>query len=180
MTPIRHPLIDRYLSELSAELAHLPLAEREEVIDGVRAHIDEAVSVGSSDAQVRDALGLLGEPREIAAAAMPEQQLERVPSGVFALLGTGLALVIVVFVPGLWFISVAVAVAAAVAARRAQSQARLAARPARLATVTLVAASTFAGALLRSFVLTLATRSTSSSPEGPPPTDVPGPTTTAP
>jgi hypothetical protein len=64
-------LVEQYLTKLRRELADLPSARREEIVDEISGHIDEARAAGAADNEV-DALNMLerlGEPAEIAAEA---------------------------------------------------------------------------------------------------------------
>jgi uncharacterized membrane protein len=64
-------LVSDYLDRLESELAGLPRAGRREVLDGIEAHIEEALAAlePGDEAGVRNLLDRVGEPAEIAAEA---------------------------------------------------------------------------------------------------------------
>ena len=64
-------LVSDYLDRLESELAGLPRAGRREVLDGIEAHIEEALAAlePGDEAGVRNMLDRVGEPAEIAAEA---------------------------------------------------------------------------------------------------------------
>lgn len=64
-----HPLIAGYLRSLDGAAKVLPRREREELVGEIRAHIDEALSPDSSEADVRNVLDSLGTPWDIVGAA---------------------------------------------------------------------------------------------------------------
>ncbi len=83
LTAAQHQRIDRYLAELSGALGDLPATEREDVVGGVREHIQAALADRSTvtDADVDQVLRALGDPLTIAATAtggrdapMPESE----------------------------------------------------------------------------------------------------------
>ena len=69
----RDPLVDDYLRRLKAAAADLPRERREELVEEIEAHVDEALGEAGADDEtaVRDVLERLGSPEEIAAAARP-------------------------------------------------------------------------------------------------------------
>ncbi|MCZ2109633.1 MAG: hypothetical protein LC118_08710 [Dehalococcoidia bacterium] len=68
-----HPLVEDYMRSLGQEAATLPRSIRQELLREIRAHIGEALASGErTDAEVRNVLGGLGDPHDIAAAARPE------------------------------------------------------------------------------------------------------------
>ena len=71
MTATVDALIDRYLGTLAAELAGLPAARRQEILDQVAEHIAQARAGLDADsvAAVRTVLERLGDPADIAAEA---------------------------------------------------------------------------------------------------------------
>jgi len=64
-----HPLVEGYLRSLDGAAKVLPRRERDELVAEIRAHLDEAVPPGASEADVRNALDALGAPWDIVAAA---------------------------------------------------------------------------------------------------------------
>jgi uncharacterized membrane protein len=64
-------LIHDYLGQVESELRDLPPSQRQEILDDLRAHIDEARSVetDTSSAGVRHLLARLGDPAELAREA---------------------------------------------------------------------------------------------------------------
>lgn len=87
MNATAHRRIDDYLRSLDEAARNLPRRERDELVDQIRTHLDEAVSEQSTEADVLNALEALGDPRDIVAAAGPEQALvRRGAREVFALL----------------------------------------------------------------------------------------------
>ena len=71
MTTTVDTLVDRYLTDLAAELRDLPANRRRELLDEVSEHIAEARATQEADneAAVRTVLERLGDPADIAAAA---------------------------------------------------------------------------------------------------------------
>lgn len=57
----------RWLTEVASDLDRLPAGERAELLDGLRAHVREALDAGESEA---DVLARLGEPAAVAAEAL--------------------------------------------------------------------------------------------------------------
>ena len=68
-TVLGHPLVRKYLSELDAACAALPVAQARELRDQIAAHLDEALPPGATDAEVRAELARLGPPRSLATDA---------------------------------------------------------------------------------------------------------------
>jgi uncharacterized membrane protein len=64
-------IIRDYLEQVDGELADLPAAERREILDDLRSHIDEAVGDTSvaSETDVRNVLERLGDPQDVAREA---------------------------------------------------------------------------------------------------------------
>ena len=60
-------LVDDYLRRLRAEARRLPRSDREELLQQIQEHLDEAIPPGTSDAEVRNALERLGSPETIVA-----------------------------------------------------------------------------------------------------------------
>ncbi|MFP5352392.1 MAG: DUF1700 domain-containing protein [Actinomycetota bacterium] len=107
MNATLHPAADRYLKELDRALAGLPDARRREIVGEIQSHIEEAVPPGATDADVRNALGDLGDPDFIAADAFERFGITRPKAG--ALEGFAIALLLVggVLLPILgWIIGV--------------------------------------------------------------------------
>lgn len=69
MNTTQHPEVARYLQRLDQNLRDLPRPQRDEIMEEVRSHIDEAAAPGASEADVRNILEDLGEPEAIAAEA---------------------------------------------------------------------------------------------------------------
>jgi hypothetical protein len=70
-----HPLAEAWLRQLDQAAGVLPVAEREELVADIRAHLGEALPPGAGEAEVRNALDRLGDPAEIvseAAGPVPE------------------------------------------------------------------------------------------------------------
>lgn len=87
MNAIAHPLVEGYLRSLDGAAKVLPRRERDELVAEIRAHLDEAVPSGASEADVRNALDALGAPWDIVAAAGGEAKtVRRGAREVFALL----------------------------------------------------------------------------------------------
>lgn len=66
-TTVPDPLVETYIKRLRAESRTLPRAERDELLEQIQEHLREALSPGSSEADVRNALEHLGEPEAIVA-----------------------------------------------------------------------------------------------------------------
>ncbi|HKE50490.1 MAG TPA: hypothetical protein VKE25_03170 [Actinomycetes bacterium] len=68
----RQPLVADYLSRLDAAAYQLPADQRAELVDGIREHLDSALTGvdPADDVQVRAVLDRLGAPEEIVAAAL--------------------------------------------------------------------------------------------------------------
>ena len=72
-----HPLVRDYLGDLERETAPLPPDLRRDLIVEIHGHIREALaSSAGTDADVRNVLSGLGNPRDIAAAARPDGNAE--------------------------------------------------------------------------------------------------------
>ncbi len=61
-TAASDPLIDAYLKRLRATARALPRARRDELVEQIREHLDEAIAPGADELEVRNALERLGEP----------------------------------------------------------------------------------------------------------------------
>jgi uncharacterized membrane protein len=66
-TATPHPLVRGYLRELHENVRTLPRAHRDELVQQIEEHLDEAIAPGSSEADVRNALDRLGRPEAIVA-----------------------------------------------------------------------------------------------------------------
>lgn len=100
-----HPLVKRYLRRLDDAARRLPRAERRELLDEIRAHLDAGLGPADSEAAVRNLLDDLGDPADIVAAAQPlpdraGQGGGALVLGVVALVAT----VVAVVFPPLWLI----------------------------------------------------------------------------
>lgn len=71
MTTTVDALVDRYLTDLEAELRGLPADRRREILDEVGQHITAARAAldADSEAAIRTVLERLGDPADIAAEA---------------------------------------------------------------------------------------------------------------
>jgi len=105
---VDHPLVRAYLAELTSALDGAAPAERDEVIQMVREHIDLALgsSPAAGDDEVRTVLRSLGSPHDVAAGADPARSGGPVlPSpvprwlGIAALTTGAVSLLLVVLVP---------------------------------------------------------------------------------
>ena len=63
-----HPLVRDYLLRLDAATLVLPADERDDVREGIRTHLVEALAEARSDADVHNALDALGRPEDIVGA----------------------------------------------------------------------------------------------------------------
>lgn len=70
-TSTMHPTAAAYIKRLRQAARPLPRAPRQELIDDIEAHLREATSADSSEADVLATLDRLGEPEEIVAAQLP-------------------------------------------------------------------------------------------------------------
>lgn len=87
MNATAHPLVEGYLRSLDGAAKVLPRRERDELVAEIRAHLDEAVPPGASEADVHNALDALGAPWDIVAAAGGEAKaVRRGPREIFALI----------------------------------------------------------------------------------------------
>jgi hypothetical protein len=66
-TVLERPLVREYLRALDAACAALPAAQARDLHEQLAAHLDEALTPGASDAEVRAELARLGTPRSLAA-----------------------------------------------------------------------------------------------------------------
>lgn len=66
------PLVDAYLRQLRASARKLPRHRRDELVQQIQEHLDEAIPPGSSQADVRNALERLGD-----ADAIVAEEIER-------------------------------------------------------------------------------------------------------
>jgi uncharacterized membrane protein len=102
------PVIDRYLQELKRALHDLPSSRRQEIVDEIRGHIDEALAASpgeESEAQVRTILDQVGDPEFIAEEARDRFGVVETKAG--ALEGFAIALLLIggIVIPVLgWFI----------------------------------------------------------------------------
>lgn len=73
--PDTEQLLRAYFGDLDAALSDLPRARREQLIGEIRQHVDQALAElqPGSTSDVRDVLGRVGQPEEIAAAALDEE-----------------------------------------------------------------------------------------------------------
>lgn len=65
----RNPLVEDYLRALQRATQPLPRHERNELVEQIRAHLDEALPPNASETDVRNALDALGTPTEVARSA---------------------------------------------------------------------------------------------------------------
>lgn len=65
-TVLKHPLVRDYLRALDAACAALPPARASELRDQIAGHLDEALSPGATDPEIRAELARLGAPRALA------------------------------------------------------------------------------------------------------------------
>jgi hypothetical protein len=66
-TATAHPLVSDYLKQLRATARSLPRTDRDELLQQIREHLDEALPPGASETDVRNALDRLGSPETIVA-----------------------------------------------------------------------------------------------------------------
>jgi len=102
-----HPLVDDYVRALEAAAQSLPRRERDELVSQIRDHIDEALPLEPTEADVRNVLDQLGSPYDIVAAARPDQ-----PSAQPARRGAREAFALILLVTGIppvigWLVGVA-------------------------------------------------------------------------
>lgn len=72
MNATLHPLAHAYLREVERGLAPLPRGRRDEIVADLREHLDASHVGAESEADVRNVLDRLGDPRDVAAAALAE------------------------------------------------------------------------------------------------------------
>jgi uncharacterized membrane protein len=70
-TTTLHPAAAAYMTRLGRAARSLPKAARQELLDDIEAHLEEATSAEMSETEVLSALDRLGEPEEIVAAQLP-------------------------------------------------------------------------------------------------------------
>lgn len=107
MNTTQYPETERYLQRLDRCLRDLPRAQREEIMEEVRTHIEEELAVASSDAHVRNILDDLGDPEMIAADARTRFDVAPRKAGTlegFAIAGLLVGGLILPFVG--WFVGV--------------------------------------------------------------------------
>ena len=104
MNAVKHPAADRYLRRLNRALAGLPRARREEIVDEIREHIEEAAPTGAGDAEVRNVLDDLGDPETIAADARERFGVNQPKAGVLEGIAIALLLVGGIVIPALGWI----------------------------------------------------------------------------
>jgi hypothetical protein len=103
MNSATQSLVTRYLRDLERALHDLPGSRRREMVDDIRAHIDEAAT-SASEADVRTILDQVGDPESIAAEARERFGIERQKAGILE--GGAIALLLVggVILPGVGWI----------------------------------------------------------------------------
>ncbi|MFD5557444.1 hypothetical protein ACFWIA_26830 [Streptomyces sp. NPDC127068] len=72
-TTLDHPLVRAYLDALDRECASLSAARRTELIADLSEHITVSVGHPATDAEVKQVLDALGDPRTVATAALAEE-----------------------------------------------------------------------------------------------------------
>lgn len=72
-TTTMHPLAADYLRDLEREARRLPRAERQELVEEIRAHLAEATDPIMTDAETLTVLDRLGQPRDIVKAERPDE-----------------------------------------------------------------------------------------------------------
>lgn len=84
LTATQHQRIDRYLDELAGALGGLPAGERDDLVAGVREHIQAALAdrPDVTDDGVDEVLRALGDPLAIAAEATGDDGVSVGPTGV--------------------------------------------------------------------------------------------------
>lgn len=80
MNAALHPLAHDYLRQVERSLAPLPRGRRDEVLGDLREHLDASLASATTEADVRNALDRLGEPREVARAALAEAGVPAQPA----------------------------------------------------------------------------------------------------
>ncbi|SEF08196.1 Uncharacterized membrane protein [Jiangella alba] len=83
LTATQHQRIDRYLDELAGALGGLPASERDDLVAGVREHIQAALADRPevTDADTDEVLRALGDPLAIAAEATGDDGVRSGPAG---------------------------------------------------------------------------------------------------
>jgi uncharacterized membrane protein len=76
-TMTMHPLAADYLRDLEREARRLPRAERQELVEEIRAHLAEATDPMMTDAEALTVLDRLGQPHDIVKAERPEEEENR-------------------------------------------------------------------------------------------------------
>ena len=71
MNPTREGELERYLAEINRRLTRLPRAQRQEVIDGLREHIDELSAAGVHPSETIARLGTAEAVADAAAMELP-------------------------------------------------------------------------------------------------------------
>lgn len=66
-------LVEDYLHRLEMALRPLPPSQRDQLVCEITEHIEQGRAQGQSEAAVRDLLDRLGEPEDIAAAALGDE-----------------------------------------------------------------------------------------------------------
>lgn len=69
--PARSAAAKAWLRDVEQRIASLPAAYRDDILSGLRAHLDESIAAGQSE---DDALARLGTPRTVAEGAMQQYQ----------------------------------------------------------------------------------------------------------
>lgn len=75
------PIVDSYLKRLRAKARPLPQQRREELLQQIREHLDEALPPGSDEVEVRNALERLGDPETIVAEEFDRLGIKRARAG---------------------------------------------------------------------------------------------------
>lgn len=107
MNTATNPLVTRYLRDLERALGDLPRARRQEIVDEIRNHIEEAAtpsSEGGAEAELRTILDQLGDAETIAVEARERFGVARQEGGVLEGVTIALLLVGGVIVPALGWV----------------------------------------------------------------------------
>ena len=67
-----YTLVTDYKRKVEQAIAGLPRQQRRTILEDIDAHLDEALSPGATDSEVREVLARLGDADAIAAAAVPD------------------------------------------------------------------------------------------------------------